>query len=237
MNIKRIIVFTIFLLVIFIFFKFGRTIYMPFIMEFMPKESIQSITDKLQDKVYSKLKSDLTLIGLNSFPENILMIAYKEQKKLEVYASVDSVWRFLKTYPFSASSGSLGPKLTEGDKQIPEGIYTIEYLNPNSIFYLSMKINYPNDFDRNKAHIEGRENLGFDIFIHGKDNTVGCIPIGDEAIEELFVLASKAMQHEMKVIISPRDFRINPEYPEIEEISWSKELYDLIKIDLEKVYH
>lgn len=209
---------------------------MPLIREYMTKETIKSVTDKLLDKVFTQLKSDLSKIGLNSFPENIVMIAYKEQKKLEVYASVDSVWRHLKTYEFSASSGSLGPKLREGDKQIPEGIYTIEYLNPNSIFYLSMKINYPNDFDKNKAMLDGRSNLGFDIFIHGKDNTVGCIPLGDDAIEELFVLASKAAHHEIKVIISPRDFRINTKYPVIEGLTWTKELYDAIKLEMEKVY-
>lgn len=209
---------------------------MPFIREFNSKESIESVTAKLQDKVYHSLKSYLNRIGLNDFPEKFLIVAYKEQMQLEVYASMDTVWKLFKTYHFTASSGNLGPKLVEGDKQIPEGIYTIEYLNPNSIFYLSMKINYPNAFDRNKAQMEGRENLGFDIFIHGKDNTVGCIPLGDEAIEELFVLASKAIHNEIQVIISPRDFRVNPEYPVIEGIRWSKELYDLIKIDLEKVY-
>jgi murein L,D-transpeptidase YafK len=134
----------------------------------------------------------------------------------------------LKTYPFTAYSGKLGPKLEDGDKQIPEGIYKVQYLNPNSSYYLSIKINYPNEFDKSKSKLSNIADMGKDIFIHGKSATIGCIPIGDEAIEEVFVLTQKAINYKVDVIISPRDFRTNPNFPNIENIEWENELYALI---------
>ena len=74
--------------------------------------------------------------------------------------------------------------------------------------------------------------MGGDIFIHGKAVTIGCIPIGDEAIEEVFLLTKKAMNNDIKVIISPRDFRVNPNFPEIEGIDWENQLYEIIKNEL-----
>ncbi|MEO0339854.1 MAG: hypothetical protein AAF242_11620, partial [Bacteroidota bacterium] len=71
-----------------------------------------------------------------------------------------------------------------------------------------------------------------DIFIHGKAVTIGCIPIGDEAIEEVFLLTQKAFNKGIKVIISPRDFRVNPIYPQINNIDWEQELYQEIDKEL-----
>jgi murein L,D-transpeptidase YafK len=71
------------------------------------------------------------------------------------------------------ASGKAGPKLREGDGQVPEGIYRIDGLNPNSSYHLSLKLNYPNDFDLEQARTEGRTELGGDIFIHGKAVSIG----------------------------------------------------------------
>lgn len=73
----------------------------------------------------------------------------------------------IKSYPILAASGSIGPKLRESDMQVPEGVYQIESLNPNSQFHLSLRVNYPNEFDREQARIDGRAQLGGDIMIHG----------------------------------------------------------------------
>ncbi len=67
----------------------------------------------------------------------------------------------------------------------------IEYLNPNSKFHLSMKVSYPNSFDREMAKLDNRDNLGGDIMIHGSNRSVGCIPIGDGGIEELYFLVKR----------------------------------------------
>ena len=78
-------------------------------------------------------------------------------------------------------------------------------MNPNSTFHLSLKVSYPGDFDVKKALADGRkpEELGGDIMIHGRSGTVCCIPIGDDAVEEVFIIAAKAGIHNIKVIISP----------------------------------
>ena len=87
-----------------------------------------------------------------------------------------------------------------------------------------MKVSYPNDFDREMARMDNRTNLGGDIYIHGKDDTVGCIPIGDKAIEELYLLATYALPNDINVIISPIDFRMNKP-PPIKSVSWEETLY------------
>ena len=88
------------------------------------------------------------------------------------------------TYDFCASSGELGPKREQGDLQTPEGVYHIDRFNPASNFHLSLGINYPNKADKQL----GKSNPGGDIFIHGNCVTVGCIPLTDDKIKELYVL-------------------------------------------------
>ena len=134
----------------------------------------------------------------------------------------------IKSYPFTGFSGGLGPKLWEGDGQIPEGVYAIEYLNPNSQFHLSVKLDYPNVFDKAKGRADGRDRLGFDIFIHGGSATIGCIPIGDAGIEEVFLMVSEVGINNVTAIVSPYDMRTNTKRIEIPGIIWEQELYDLI---------
>ncbi len=111
-------------------------------------------------------------------------------------------------YPLTAFSGRLGPKLREGDMQIPEGTYPLTALNPNSAFHLSVRVGYPNPFDEAWAAEEGRTNLGGDIYIHGKTASIGCIAIGDAAIEEVFYLVQAVGLKNSTIIIAPTDFRV-----------------------------
>ena len=75
------------------------------------------------------------------------------------------------------------------------------------MFHLSLKVSYPNEFDRKQAIQDGRVNLGGDIMIHGGCATIGCIPIGDDAIEELFYFVAMIGKENTKVIIAPYDLR------------------------------
>ena len=185
-----------------------------------------------KQRVFEKLEK----IGLTELPDKILMVALKSQRKLEVYVQNPEEPKLLCTYDFTAFSGGSGPKLKQGDKQIPEGIYSIEYLNPNSKFHLSMKVSYPNAFDRKMAERDNRENLGGDIFIHGRDVTIGCIPIGDRAIEELYLLAEHSLKNGIKIIISPEDFRKDSYRPNILTVDWEDELYDRIEKELKAIF-
>lgn len=122
---------------------------------------------------------------------NLFLRAFKHEQKLEVWikGKQGTTWTLLSTYDFCSISGVLGPKRKEGDLQIPEGIYHINHYNPVSNFHLSLGINYPNAADKvfsNKQHPGGN------IYIHGNCVTIGCIPITDDKIRELYVLAVEA---------------------------------------------
>lgn len=226
MNIKKILI-ILFVLVIIAFpiYKYGRSFWHPYYIKMKGIETIESRVKALKDDVTNRLLPNIEKLGLKNFPNEISFLAFKDEQIFEVYVNIENDWKLLKQYNFTNISGELGPKLKEGDRQIPEGIYKIEYLNPNSTYYLSLKVSYPNEFDKKHANQDGRSNLGGDIFIHGNNLTVGCIPLGDEAIEEIFLLAHYAFNNDIKVIISPKDFRVTSNIPNIKSIDWEKELY------------
>jgi len=116
---------------------------------------------------------------------NILYRAFKSTNDMELWArnTMTDTFVLIKTYKICALSGILGPKRYEGDKQVPEGFYFIEDFNPKSNYHLSMLLSYPNYSDRLTGN---KENLGGDIYIHGKCMTVGCMPMTDEFIEEIY---------------------------------------------------
>ncbi len=229
---KKLTVLFAFVLISMVFLHFGRSIYMPLLHKVKEKQTVSSVVDQIEMSAIDRLQSNLLQAGLTDLPPEILMLAFKEERILQVYAKLDDGLKLLKEYPFTAYSGELGPKLKQGDRQIPEGIYHVEYLNPNSSYHLSIKLSYPNELDRSKSLIRKETDLGGNIFIHGKSATIGCIPIGDEAIEEVFLMTQNAINKQVKVIISPRDFRVNPSYPEINSINWEDQLYDLISTEI-----
>ena len=103
----------------------------------------------------------------------------------------------------TAFSGKLGPKNQQGDLQIPEGVYRASVLNPNSSYYLSIGVNYPNQNDRKRGLKKKISNLGGDIFIHGRSVTIGCVPVGDHYIEELFYIVGKVGLLNSRIVIAP----------------------------------
>lgn len=112
-------------------------------------------------------------------PRSVVLAAFKDERQLELYArGRKGEWRFVHRYPILGASGTLGPKLVEGDRQVPEGIYAVTFLNPNSKFHLSMRLDYPNRFDRAMAAADKRTVLGGDIMIHGSMGSTGCLAMG-----------------------------------------------------------
>lgn len=154
--------------------------------------------------VKSMLKSNAT--SMESI--QLLLISYKAEQELEVWAtdSKHSTFRKIITYPVCAGSGVPGPKVKSGDLQVPEGFYHISTFNPVSSYHLSLKVNYPNAADRIRS--KGL-NPGGDIFIHGKCVTIGCLPLTDDKIKELYILAVEARnngQEKIPVYIFPARF-------------------------------
>ena len=170
-------------------------------------------------------------------PAELIFVGLKAEKILEVYARTGTNdFKFIRSFPVLAASGVAGPKLKEGDKQVPEGVYPIEWLNPNSSYHLSMRIGYPNAFDRAQAAKEGRTKLGGDIMIHGKAKSVGCLAMGDEAAEELFVLAADTGIQNITVILAPVDFREGKSLPaDAKTYEWTAEVYAEVKSRLAKL--
>jgi hypothetical protein len=194
--------------------------------------TIESRLGQFSGLVAKRLHSDFQRAGVPYPPARLVFVGLKQEEQLEVYAAApgaDSPLRFIRTYPIQRASGELGPKLKEGDGQVPEGLYGIEYLNPNSAYHLSMKITYPNAFDKARGAEEKRTNLGGDIMIHGKAVSIGCLAMGDEAAEDLFVLAALTGISNIKVILSPVDFR-KTELPSDAKVpAWTATLYPQIR--------
>jgi len=184
----------------------------------------------------ARLRPDFERASAPYPPSRFAIWIFKAEKRLELYAPDSSgQMRWIKSYPILAASGISGPKLREGDLQVPEGFYAIESLNPNSRFHLSLRINYPNAEDRARAAAEGRdlENLGGDIMIHGGAVSIGCLAMGDPAIEEIFILAARTGHEAIDVFLSPVDFRSGAGLPD-HGSEWVGEIYRRLRSELER---
>ena len=160
-----------------------------------------------RNQTASSLGTLLSQHQIDSTNFEIFLRAFKREQRLEVWIKnrSDKQFKHFTNYAFCTTSGTLGPKRQEGDLQIPEGCYFIDRFNPNSSFYLSLGLNYPNDSDRILGH---PTSPGSDIFIHGGCASVGCIPITNAKIETLYGLASRAKnqgQSKIMVHIFPSD--------------------------------
>lgn len=117
--------------------------------------------------------------------------SFKFDSQLEVWVKSEAKepYKLFKTYRVCALAGTLGPKRMEGDYQVPEGFYFINEFNPRSTYHLSLGLNYPNASDK---ILSDSIRPGGDIYIHGSCVTVGCIPVTNEQIEELYIIAAQA---------------------------------------------
>ncbi|MCP4107561.1 MAG: L,D-transpeptidase family protein [Desulfobacteraceae bacterium] len=219
---------------IFLFYRYGGSLWHPLLLKVVGKRTSEDVVRLYGARTESRLIPYFLRTGVSFPPQKLAILVFKHEKMLELWAGKSNQMNFIKSYPLTGSSGVSGPKLKQGDRQIPEGIYGIEYLNPNSRYHLSVKINYPNEFDKAMAEKDGRDGLGGNIFIHGKSATIGCIPIGDEPVEELFILVCKVGQENVKIIIAPYDKRTKKMEIAVGNLFWTKSLYKNIRKALEK---
>jgi murein L,D-transpeptidase YafK len=126
------------------------------------------------------------------YPTDVMFRVFKHERVFEVWGLDPETGRYVLVhdYPVCRLSGHLGPKARRGDLQVPEGFYSIDLFSPRSRFHLSMRVSYPNQADRARGRFDDR--MGGDIFVHGGCATVGCVPVTDNVIEELYVLAVDA---------------------------------------------
>jgi len=123
----------------------------------------------------------------------VFLRGFKEERDLELWMQPAPGEPFVKvdSYPIAAASGRLGPKLAEGDRQVPEGLYAFgkRHLNPNSRYHLSFNIGYPNAYDRH------HQRTGSFIMIHGNRVSIGCLAMTDPKIEEIYTLCAAALEN------------------------------------------
>ena len=144
-------------------------------------------------------------MGVNS---PILVRLFKEESDLEIWKQkTDGTYALLKTYEICAWSGKLGPKKKEGDRQAPEGFYTVTpaQLNPKSSYHLAINMGYPNAYDR----ANGR--TGQHLMIHGSCNSSGCYAMDDEQVQEIYTLARYSFDGGQRAFqIQAYPFRMTP---------------------------
>ena len=147
---------------------------------------------------------------VGSDPQSPMLIrSYKKEAELEIWKMrSDGRYAHLKTFPMCRWSGQLGPKTREGDRQVPEGFYAISpgQMNPNSNYYLSFNVGYPNQLDRALGHTGGA------IMVHGACSSAGCFSMTDKQIAEIYAIARSAFEGGQRNIqMQSYPFRMTPE--------------------------
>lgn len=164
---------------------------------------------KSYEEKWSGLKSLISLKGIDTSDFQVYLRAFKMEGKFEVWIKdnkkSNSSFSLVKTYDICKSSGVLGPKRKEGDLQVPEGFYKISSFNPTSRFYLGMLVNYPNQSDLVRSD---KNNPGGSIMVHGDCVTIGCIPLTDEYIKEVYILCLESQNsgYPVRIDIFPCHF-------------------------------
>ncbi|RFB79473.1 hypothetical protein DYH55_11080 [Methylovirgula sp. 4M-Z18] len=127
----------------------------------------------------------------------VLIRTYKQEAEFEIWKmKSDGQYTLLKTYPMCRWSGQLGPKTREGDRQVPEGFYTITpgQMNPNSNYYLSFNVGYPNAYDRAHGASGGL------IMVHGACSSAGCFSMTDRQIGEIYAIVREGFNGGQKAV-------------------------------------
>lgn len=171
--------------------------------EWSPEQRLADLRRRVQPILSATLAERDTPLGSPA-----LLRAFKESGELELWLANADGWQLFRTYAVAAQSGGPGPKLREGDLQVPEGIYGVraDALNPASTFHLSFNIGYPNEEDRQ----QGR--TGSFIMIHGGAASVGCLAMTDAWIEEIYAIVEAALQAGQAVVpVHLFPFRMSPE--------------------------
>ena len=166
--------------------------------------STAALADKVKDvrKLRTAdVKALLEKVGLTYPADEVYLRGFKKERQLELWASKKGQPMVLvKTYPFCAASGELGPKRREGDSQVPEGLYDVPSFNPYSDYHLSMKVSYPNASDRLRSDAKRPGGL---IYLHGNCASIGCIAIEDAPIEDVYLITIDAKRQPSRFDIFP----------------------------------
>jgi murein L,D-transpeptidase YafK len=199
-------------------------------MKFQKTKELTTAVEQIEQDAGTRIREKVENACLHFPPGKLILSADKTERTLTVYGyDQNDKPAEITSYIFTGFSGKLGPKLKEGDMQIPEGIYDITALNPKSSFHLSIRIEYPNAFDKKMGANDGRDDLGGDIYIHGGSSTIGCIPIGNDNIEELFYLVKTTGVRNTDIVIMPGNLTSTDINAQQYKLPWQRQLYKNIQ--------
>jgi murein L,D-transpeptidase YafK len=189
-------------------------------------------------KIEDSLRKQFEKQRITYPPTEVYLRSFKYEKQLEVWVKSNEKegFKFLKTYKVCQQSGTTGPKRFEGDFQVPEGFYYINEFNPNSMYHLSLGLNYPNASDR---ILSDPKSPGSAIYIHGNCVSTGCLPITDGPIEELFFLTNTVRsqgQEFIPVHIFPIKYNTPSSRAYLEKTTKENEQLKIFTQNLKQVY-
>lgn len=198
--------------------------------------SVDQVIGTYAEAVRKKLAPIFANAGVAYPPKSMTWICLKNEKVLLLFARNKSgMERQVLAYSIVGTSGSIGPKLKEGDRQVPEGFYRIPSLHPNVVAHMALDVNYPNEEDRRHAQTEHRKNLGRDILIHGSRWSTGCLAMGNGPIEEMFVIAHDCGIQNIRLIFAPCNLAITkPQIDYSKHPAWLPNLYERIEAELRR---
>jgi murein L,D-transpeptidase YafK len=188
---------------------------------------ISKVKNKVEQPLSAKVVADMQAKNMpRSSP--IMIRIYKEEGKLEIWkAKADNRFDMIRSYDICAWSGKLGPKVKEGDRQAPEGFYSLTpaHLNPNSKYYLAINTGFPNRYDA----ANGRS--GSNLMIHGACSSSGCYSMTDEQILEIYAFARDAFKGgQTAVQLQALPFRMTAENMARHRESENYDFWKMIKV-------
>jgi murein L,D-transpeptidase YafK len=165
-------------------------------------------SERSRQPIPSALMAQMNKKGMKP-SDPILVRLYKQESELELWKR-DSTGRYalLKTYPICRWSGRLGPKTRDGDRQAPEGFYSVarHQMNPDSRYYLSFNLGYPNRLEDALGYSGGA------LMIHGACSSSGCYAVTDEAAAEIYLVARDAFRAGQQAFqVQALPFRMTPQ--------------------------
>jgi|GEM_PF-1411061 len=173
------------------------------------------------------LRARCRAAGIAYPPKQLTLIGLKQEKLLLLYSG-DAEKKLIASFPLVSYSGNLGPKLRQGDLQIPEGIYRITHLESYNM--LALGVNYPNELDSKNAVHDHRTKLGGDILVHGGSLSTGCLVVSNEDMEQVFVAVYDVGCINTKLVIAPCDLRkTKPAIDMGKQPVWLPDLYKSLR--------
>ena len=202
------------------------------------QKSFKRVSDAFNEKE-AVLKGEFQTKGLPWPAKSLYLRNFKYDGKLEAWiqTEINGPYKLFKTYNVCALAGNLGPKRFEGDYQVPEGFYYVNEFRPNSAYHMALGVNYPNASDK---LLSDPKKPGGAIYIHGSCVTVGCIPITDELIKELYVLAATVKDQGNDFIpihVMPISFLNDRSQAYLDEFLVTRPEYKNMVTVMEDVYH